>query len=108
MEFHPDKCQVLRITNKLKSIKAIYSIHNKTLKETKNAKYLGVMIDSKLQWKEQNKHVCKKANSILGFIKRNTATCTNHIKEKCYKARVKPILDYGCSVWDPTKKNKNK
>ena len=65
MEFHPDKCQVLTITNKRSPIKSDYYIHAKLLKETKHAKYLGVIIDSKLQWVEQNISVCKKANSIL-------------------------------------------
>ena len=71
MEFHPDKCQVLRITNKRKPIKKVYSIHNKTLKETEtnSAKYLGVTIDKKLRWNEQNGNVCRKANSVLGFLR---------------------------------------
>ena len=51
--------------------------------------------------KEQNRYVCKKANSTLGFLKRNTSACPKYIKEKCYKTLVKPILDYGCAVWDP-------
>ena len=105
MEFHPDKCQVLKITNKTKPIISSYSIHNKLLKETKNAKYLGIIIDSKLQWIDQNKYVCKKANFVLNFLKRNTSSCPKSIKEKCFKTLVKPILDYGCSIWDPHRKN---
>ena len=105
MEFHPDKCQVLRITNKKKQIVQNYVIHGKILQETKQAKYLGVIIDDKLQWSEQNKYVCKKANNILAFLKRNTNKCPQKIKEKCCNALVKPILNYGCSVWDPHHKN---
>ena len=101
MEFHPDKCQVLRITNKRKPINKVYSIHNKSLKETNSAKYLGVTIDNKLRWTEQNGNVCRKANSVLGFLRRNTSSCPKEIKEKCFKSLVKPILEYGCSVWDP-------
>ena len=105
MEFHPDKCQVLRITNKLKPIKSNYQIHSIDLQETNHAKYLGIVIDSKLNWSEQNITVCNKANSILGFLKRNTQNCPKQIKEKCYNTLVKPILNYGCSVWDPHHSN---
>ena len=105
MEFHPDKCQVLTITNKTSPIKSDYFIHDKLLKETNHARYLGVTIDSKLNWIEQNSSLCKKANSILGFLKRNTSKCPSYIKEKCYKTMVQPILDYGCTVWDPHHKN---
>ena len=31
MEFHPDKCQLLRVTNKRKIIQAEYTIHNQKL-----------------------------------------------------------------------------
>ena len=36
MEFHPDKCKVLRITNKRKVIKYHYLLHNVILKEVSN------------------------------------------------------------------------
>ena len=109
MEFHPKKCQPITITKKRKPIKSEYKIHNERLSETKSAKYLGVTIDNELNWKAQNNAVCKKANSSLAFLKRNLTNCPKSIKEKCVNALVKPILDYGCCVWDPhTKKTKRR
>ncbi|MCG8430830.1 MAG: hypothetical protein MJA29_06640, partial [Candidatus Omnitrophica bacterium] len=50
MEFHPGKCQLLRITNKTKYfISHDYYIHGVKLDLTDSAKYLGVIIDSKLR-----------------------------------------------------------
>ena len=42
MEFHPDICQLLRVTNKRKIIQAEYTIHNQKLTQADQAKYLGV------------------------------------------------------------------
>ena len=44
MEFHPGKCQLLRITNKIEPIKSTYFIHDTPISETDSAKYLGVVI----------------------------------------------------------------
>ena len=52
MEFHPDKCRVIRLTNKLKPITGTYSIHNINLDFFDSVKYLGIFIDSKLNWKD--------------------------------------------------------
>jgi myo-inositol-hexaphosphate 3-phosphohydrolase len=41
MSFNPDKCEVLRITNKRNKIMANYYIHGKQLQIVDNAKYLG-------------------------------------------------------------------
>ena len=40
MEFHPDKCKLLRITNKLKPIEASYYMHNHKLDKVETGKYL--------------------------------------------------------------------
>jgi hypothetical protein len=40
MSFNPDKCEVIRITNKKKIIDAKYTIHGQVLHETNRAKYL--------------------------------------------------------------------
>ena len=101
MEFHPDKCQVLRITNKKKPILSGYTIHNSLLTLVNSAKYLGVTIDNRLNWGAHCNAVCNKANSTLAFLQRNLQGCPKSVKEKCVNTFVRPTLEYGCSVWDP-------
>ena len=101
MEFHPQKCQVLRITNKRNFIKNTYKIHGISLQETYSAKYLGITIDSKLSWKDHINSTSKKANKTLAFLRRNLIDCPQNIKDCCVKTMVRPILEYGCAVWDP-------
>ena len=50
MKFHPDKCTVLRVTNKKKIIDAKYQLHGHTLESVTSAKYLGLTFTNKLQW----------------------------------------------------------
>lgn len=40
--------------------------------EASHAKYQGVIIDTKLRWKLQNRTICKKGINILVFLKCNT------------------------------------
>ena len=101
MEFHPGKCQLLRITNKINPLKSDYKIHNTIISETDAAKYLGVFIDSKLNWKQQYTHIIKKSNIVLSFISRNLNKCPKSIKSKCFTTLVRPHLEYACAVWDP-------
>ena len=107
MEFHPGKCENLRITNlsTASQIKADYIIHSTTLAHTNSAKYLGVTIDSNLQWNEHQANIISKANSTLAFLRRNIPFCPQHVKNTCYKTFVRPVLEYGCCVWDPQQGN---
>ena len=105
MEFHPGKCQLLRVTNKRKPIVAAYSIHSQNISKTDSVKYLGVTIDSKLQWTNHYNQISSKANSTLAFLRRNTYACPRPVKETCYNAFVRPSLEYGSCVWDPHQKN---
>ena len=101
MSFNPDKCEVIRITKKRKPIVAHYTIHGKELGHTKNAKYLGVLINDNLSWNEHLDTVTKKANNTTAFLRRNLSSCPQHIKETCYKTFVRPQLEYAATVWDP-------
>ena len=42
-----------------------------------------------------------KANRTLGFLRRNLFSCPQDVKEAAYKGLVRPVLEYGSSVWDP-------
>ena len=48
MEFHPQKCELLRITNNKRKIVSQYTIHSVPLSESQSSKYLGVTFDPKL------------------------------------------------------------
>lgn len=60
MSFNPEKCEVIRITNKRRIIEANYSIHGQTLQLTTKAKYLGVTIDNKLNWGPHINNITRK------------------------------------------------
>ena len=106
MEFHPGKCQVIRITNKRDPIIGTYNIHGVILQFFNSVKYLGVTIDSKLSFKEQCNNVCHRAHFMLSFLERNFSRCPQKIKEQCYFALVRPLVEYGCTAWDPHEKVK--
>ena len=103
MQFNPDKCEVIRITNrKSKKLTVPYSIHNSVLREVKAAKYLRVTIDDRLTWNEHVDAVAKKASSTRAFLQRNINRCPRNIKEVCYKTFVRPTVEYAATVWDTT------
>ena len=60
-----------------------------------------MLIDNKLNWKQQCNNVCKKSNKLLAFLRRNIHSCPINIKSHCFKSLVRPVLDYGSVVWDP-------
>ena len=101
MEFHPTKCKVLRITNKLNIITNDYHMHGYNLKLVDNAKYLGVTINKKLSWKPHVNNIVKKANQTRAFLQRNLRSCTSDVKSQCYHTYVRPIIEYASVVWDP-------
>ena len=54
-----------------------------------------------MKWNTHVSNICTKANRTLGFLRRNLAACPLDVKESTYKGLVRPILEYGSSVWDP-------
>ena len=89
MEYNPDTCEIIRITNRRKKkIVTNYSIHEHQLKEVKGAKYLGVTIDRTLSWNEHINNVTKKANNSRAFLQCNINRCPEAIKTLCYQTFV--------------------
>ena len=109
MQFHPDKCQLLSITNKKIPSTFTYTIHNTKIQPTTDAKYLGITLNNKLSWNTHIDKVCQKGNNTLNFMYRNFRTAGPKIREQLYKTYVRPALEYSSSVWDPhTQDNINK
>ena len=101
MQFHPEKCEVITISNRRSPTKYGYSIHGHQLQHVDNAKYLGVTINKSLSWNPHVDNVTKKANQTLAFLRRNIGMCSQDSKEQAYKTFVRPTLEYASTVWDP-------
>ena len=94
MSFNLQKYEFLRITSKKHPILTQYTLQNQTIKEVTRAKYLEVTIDKNLSWSEHIKQITKKANNVKCFLQCNISRCPPQTKSNCYKALVKPILEY--------------
>ena len=101
MHFHPDKCTVVSVTQKRKTISHTYQLHGHTLEKADSAKYLGITIQNNLKWDKHINTITAKANQSLGFIKRNLKVHSPAIKEHAFKALVRPKLEYCNTIWDP-------
>jgi hypothetical protein len=62
---------------------------------------LAVIISSDLKWNSHISKVVKKANSTLGFIRRNLKHCPITCRKTAYQALVRSSLEYSSIVWDP-------
>jgi len=99
MLFNIDKCKVMHVGRTNKSEQ--YDMSGVLLAECDEEKDLGVTIDKSFKVGKQCAKAAKKANVILGMIKR-TFTCRNKkIMLKLYKSLVRPHLDYCIQVWRP-------
>ena len=102
MRFQPVKCNMMQLARKrIKKIHTSYTLEGTDLENVESIKYLGVTITSDLRLNTHESNVCTKANRTLGFLRRNLYPCPQEVKEAAYKGLVRPVLDYGSSVWDP-------
>ena len=102
MEFHPEKCQVLRVSKKRNPIySGSYSLHGHMLEIVDHAKYLGVTVQGDLRWDRHISNMVKKANSTHAVLKRNVRVSSKATKSAAYKSLVRPHLEYCATVWDP-------
>ena len=100
MSFNPDKCEVIRITNKKATISRSYTIHGEVLKTSNSIKYLGLNIDNKLSWERHVGITSKKATNTLALLRRNISCCPRAIRLTAYKTLIRPQLEYAATVWD--------
>ena len=101
MDFHPQKCSVLRMTTSKAPLRTSYILKGIPLTEESTTKYLGADLQSELGWKHHIDRVTKKANNMLGFLKRNLRKSSKDSKTKSYFALVRSNLEYCCTIWSP-------
>ena len=99
MHFHPEKCKVMKLGRQRSAVQ--YHMNNVVLEEIEAEKDLGVLIDNQLSFKSQVATITAKANKVVGIIRRSFDNLTEELFVTLFKSLVRPILEYGHSVWNP-------
>ena len=94
---------MMQITRRrIKRIHASYTLEGTVLENVESIKYFGVTITNDLRWNTHVSHICTKANRTLGFLRRDLYACPQEVKEVAYNGLVRQVLEYSCSVLDPS------
>jgi hypothetical protein len=77
-------------------------IFNHKLRREYFIKYLGILIDSNLTWRNQVNNIVKKVKRNVGILSKLRYYVDLHILIKLYYALIYPILIYGIISWGNT------
>ena len=99
MLFNVSKCKVLHVGRN--NPEFAYQMNGVELQSIDEEKDLGVIVHKSLKPSRHIAEVVKKANRVLGIIKRSFTYQEKEILLPLYKSLVRPILEYCSPAWNP-------
>ena len=103
--FNTDKCKVVHIgrTNQQLSYTMLDNQNERhRLMSSVIEKDLGIFVDNKLSFDQHIQSIVKKANSLVGLIRRSFTYLDERAFCTIFKAIVRPLLEYCNSIWYPS------
>lgn len=98
-----EKSQILNL-GKCEPVQCDLTIDGKQVPVSDKIKYLGVMLDARLEWNEHIRYIEQKANKVVEVIHRmNWTTRRMRLKEKriIYTQVALPAIAYAHKLWSP-------
>ncbi|CAM5114511.1 unnamed protein product [Eretmochelys imbricata] len=99
MKFNSEKCKVMHLGINNKNFS--YKLGTHQLEVTEEEKDLGVLVDHGMTMSRQCDKAVKKANAVLGCIRRRISSRDKEVLVPLYKALVRPHLEYCVQFWSP-------
>ena len=96
-----EKSKVLHLPRSKDPYHHEYWLSDQPLSAVDHHKHLGVWLESSLSWDYHINYICAKANKVPGLIRRTFGRNNSERVSTAYKTFVRPILEYGCQVWNP-------
>ena len=100
---HADKseCVLFGSAKRLHTVENFeISINGQRIKQVFKYKYLGVVMDDSLSWRDHVHHALMKASARVGMLRRLRNDISMHTANIVYKSYVLPTLDYCDTVWN--------
>lgn len=106
LKLNLQKCQRITFSRSDSKVEYVYKLNGESVSEVHVIRDLGVVLDSRLSFREHINFVCNKALKMLGFVFR---TCkpfndANTVKT-VYYSFVRSHLEYCSQVWNCTHQN---
>ena len=94
------ECVLFGSNPKVTPAKFCVTVNGKALKRVTEYKYIGVILDESLTWKERIKYLIAKAGKRIGMLGRTRKNISMASANQIYKSFIVPILDYCDAVWN--------
>ncbi|CAM5149857.1 unnamed protein product [Natator depressus] len=99
MKFNSEKCKDMHLGINNKNFSYKLGMHQ--LEVTEEKKDLGVLVDQRMAMSRQCDVAMKKANAVLGCIRRGISSRDKEVLVPLDKALVRPHLEYCVQFWSP-------
>ena len=97
MKINPGKSKAIRFTRARVKNPLGYSLGDHKILEASSCKYLGIILQSDLNWVDQAQRAWKALHFVMCVLEKGN----RNTKSLAYTSLVCPILEYGSACWDP-------
>ncbi len=102
MKFNASKCYIVSVSRHSEPrFHRYYSLCDTVLESRQDNPYLGVLISNDGNFTSHINFITARANSTLGFLRRNLKRCPQNMKEMAYFNLVRSKVEYASAIWDP-------
>ena len=100
LSLNTSKTKYMLITNKHVSTESfVINVNSNRIERTLTYKYLGVIADEKLTWKEHCKQLCCTISKYVGVMYKVKHYVNNQALRMLYHSLIKSRVQYGIIVW---------
>ena len=94
-----NKTHLMLFTNRARPQSLSISIDGQTINEVTETKFLGVMLDNKLNWNAHIKYISKKISKSTSLLKMLKFTFPSRVLKSLYHSLVYPYYSYCNIIW---------